>query len=183
MFGLSRFRQLSLFIMLSVVTPQAQGKKPKPYNFVTTWQLKATQNDLWVVINDSKQWPEWWKNIKRVEEKNVGGANGIGNIRAYTIKSPIGYKLRFDLELTRRDIDSLLVGEASGDLLGTGTWEFKETDSTTIITCRWDVYTTRGWMNTFRFVLAPILKWNHDLVMKKGAKGLAKKMNCELIDH
>jgi len=120
---------------------------------------------------------------KKVEEKDIGGINGIGNVRGYTIKSPIGYKLRFDLKLTKREVDSVLEGKASGDLTGMGSWYFTETNGITYITCRWDVATTKSWMNTFRFALSPLLRWNHALVMKKGAKGLAKKMNCELIHY
>ena len=156
----------------------------KPYHFVSYWKLKAPRKEVWDVINNSTQWNDWWKSIKNVEEKYVGDSpSGIGNIRSYTIKSPVGYKLHFDLVLTRREIDSVLEGDASGDLLGKGAWYFQEADSITTVLIKWDVATTIGWMNTFRFILSPVLRWNHALVMKKGAKGLARKMNTELISH
>ncbi len=36
-------------------------------------------------------------------------------------------------------------------------------------------------MNYFSFVLKPIFKYNHDVVMRWGAKGLAKKLGTELV--
>lgn len=159
------------------------GYAQKSYHFTSNWQLKASRKAVWDVINNSTQWGEWWKSIRKAEEIYIGDSSSVGNIRSYTIKSPVGYKLHFDLVLTKREADSVLEGNVSGDLIGKGAWYFKEADSITSVTIKWDVAATIGWMNTFRFILSPILKWNHAEVMKKGAKGLAKKMNVELISH
>lgn len=170
---------LIIFLCLLRVDATAQ----KAYHFVSNWELKAPVEDVFTAVKNSKQWPQWWKSIKKVEEKNPGGDDSLGNIRSYTIKSAVGYKLRFDLLLTDVIVDSMLAGDATGDLIGRGSWYFTEKNKSCYITCFWDVKTTKGWMNTFRFVLSPILKWNHKMVMKKGAKGLAKKLNCELIKY
>lgn len=176
---LLRFLRFLFFMSIISFSSYAQ----KPYHFTSTWQLKAPRKAVWDVINNSTQWSEWWKSIEKAEELYSGDSNSIGNVRSYTIKSPVGYKLHFGLELTKREPDSVLEGNATGDLIGKGAWYFKEKGSITTVIIRWDVATTIGWMNTFRFILSPILKWNHAQVMKKGAKGLARKMNMELISR
>ena len=174
---------LSPFLVFLFLFFSWTASAQKSYHFESNWELKAPVNEVFNVIKNSKQWPDWWKSITKVEEKESGGNDSLGNVRNYTIKSPIGYKLRFDLLLTDIILDSLIGGDASGDLIGRGSWLFTEKNNICYITCLWDVKTTKGWMNTFRFILAPILKWNHKLVMKKGAKGLAKKMDSELVDY
>jgi hypothetical protein len=36
-------------------------------------------------------------------------------------------------------------------------------------------------MNYFSFLLKPLFKYNHDVVMRWGALGLAKKLDAELV--
>ncbi|HTN47420.1 MAG TPA: SRPBCC family protein [Flavipsychrobacter sp.] len=160
-----------------------EGRDFKEYHFVSNWQLKTPLDSAWNVIVNSLEWHEWWRSMEDVTTVKEGGRDSIGNIRRYTIKSPVGYRLRFDLLLTRYQLHSALEGMATGDLVGKGSWHFKQIKDITYITCRWDVKTTKGWMNTFRWVLAPILKWNHALVMKKGAKGLSHRLDCPLIAY
>ncbi len=174
---------LRFFLLFSLYFFSVSAFAQKPYHFISKWQLKAPRAEVWQVINHSTQWREWWKSIEQAEELYVGDSSGIGNIRSYTIKSPIGYRLHFHLELTRREPDSVLQGSATGDLIGTGAWYFQEKDSITTVLIHWDVVPTIAWMNRFRFLLSPVLKWNHAQVMKIGAKGLAKKMNVELISR
>jgi hypothetical protein len=38
-------------------------------------------------------------------------------------------------------------------------------------------------MNYLSFLLKPAFNYNHDVVMNWGAKGLAKKLNAELISY
>lgn len=162
---------------------QKETLDPKEYHFVSNWQLKTPLDSAWNVIVNSLEWHQWWRSMENVTTIKEGGKDSIGNIRRYTIKSPVGYKLRFDLLLTRYELHSQLEGTATGDLVGKGSWHFQQVKDITYITCRWDVKTTKGWMNTFRWALAPILKWNHALVMKKGAKGLSRRLGCPLIGY
>jgi len=154
----------------------------KYYSFTTHWQTKAQLIDAWNAIYDSEAWPQWWKGIEVVKERLPGDKNGIGSIREYTVRSPSGYKLHFKLLLTERDDHKTLGGIASGDLEGTGTWKFYEHNGMTHIECHWNVYTTIPWMNTLAFLLKPAFKLNHKLVMRNGAKSLAKRLGIEVID-
>ena len=75
-----------------------------------------------------------------------------------------------------------LEGIASGDLEGTGSWTFKETAGITEVHCNWHVATNIGWMNAFAFLLKPLFRYNHGLVMKNGAMALAKRLDAPLIE-
>ncbi|HKQ32652.1 MAG TPA: polyketide cyclase, partial [Thermodesulfobacteriota bacterium] len=46
----------------------------------------------------------------------------------------------------------------------------------------WQVETTKPWMNLIAPLARPIFKWNHDVVMKWGAEGLARRLGAVAIE-
>jgi len=153
------------------------------YSFITDWELRAPLEEVWQAILESEQWPEWWKGVVDVKELKPGNESGIGSIRSYTLSSPSRYRLRFNLLLTNRTEYQLLKGNATGDLQGTGSWHFRYNDGITYVQCEWHVMTTIPWMSYMGVVLAPFFRYNHTIVMRWGARSLAKKLNCELVRH
>lgn len=152
-----------------------------PYSFITRWETSASINDVWLVIQDSLSWPQWWPYFITVSEVKHGNEYGVGSVRRYTLKSPAAYTLTFDLELTRIVEHSLLSGKASGELEGTGIWQFATQGGKTIIECHWNVHTNKAWMNMFAFILRPMFEYNHKLVMLQGAESLAVRLGKEVI--
>jgi uncharacterized protein YndB with AHSA1/START domain len=151
------------------------------YRFVTVWQLRAPLGDVWQAIVASEKWPSWWKGVVRVEELDGGDEAGVGSRRRYVWRSKLPYTLAFDMETTVVEPMSRLEGRASGELEGTGDWEFSEADGVTTARYTWQVRTTQRWMNLLAPLLRPAFAWNHDYVMKSGAEGLARLLSAELI--
>ncbi len=151
------------------------------YKFITHWQIKAPLNDVWFAIYESAEWPAWWKGVQAVEIIKENDAGGINGVRRYTWKSALPYTLSFNMQLTEKEDFSLLKGIAFGELEGDGTWHFSYDNGTTKVQYNWNVKTNKAWMNYLSFILKPLFKLNHDVVMKWGAECLAKKLNAELI--
>ncbi|CAN7757655.1 hypothetical protein LJR029_005918 [Caballeronia sp. LjRoot29] len=42
--------------------------------------------EVWVAIQDSARWPEWWKNVERVGQLEAGSDQGVGVVQRYTWK-------------------------------------------------------------------------------------------------
>jgi hypothetical protein len=74
-----------------------------------------------------------------------------------------------------------MVGEADGDLRGSGTWRLFEQDRITAVVYEWTVDTTRPWMNALRPIARPVFEYNHDLVMRWGGEGLARRLGTQLL--
>ncbi len=153
------------------------------YSFITKWQIKAPIQAVWDAIYESTEWPQWWKGVLAVKVLEKGSANGIDGIRRYTWKSILPYELTFNMQLTQRLDLELLKGTAYGELEGEGTWLFREENGITHVQYNWDVFTTKPWMNYLSFLLKPAFKYNHNVVMRWGAEGLAKKLNAELVSY
>ncbi|OJW80959.1 MAG: hypothetical protein BGO69_19955 [Bacteroidetes bacterium 46-16] len=156
---------------------------PENYSFTTHWYVNAPLKDVWELIYKSEEWPKWWNGVLSVTETEKGDERGIGSIRIYRLRSPMLYTLSFRLLLTQREEYKHLAGNASGELEGEGAWHFDTGEGVTHVRCHWNVHTNIKWMNTFAFLLKPVFMFNHRLVMKQGAKCLAKKLGTTVITN
>ena len=151
------------------------------YSFITNWELEASLEDVWNAIYNSLEWPEWWRGVQKVVEIQPNDSNGINGIRTYTWKSILPYELKFSMKLTEREELKRLKGMAFGELEGTGEWFFTENNGIVHVRYNWDIVTNKKWMNTFAFLLKPVFKFNHNIVMHWGGEGLAKKLGTTLL--
>ncbi len=153
------------------------------YEFTTVWHFDAPIERVWNEIEHSENWSEWWRGVLKVEELKAGDADGIGKTLRTTWKSALPYKLIFDSEVVRIEKLKLIEIRAFGELEGTGIWTFTaESENTTSVRYDWKVRTTKSWMNFFAPVAKPFFKWNHDTIMNWGGAGLAKKLDCKLLE-
>lgn len=146
------------------------------YEFVSVWTIGAPLEVVWATIKDSKAWPTWWRGVVSVVELKPGDANGVGAIHRSTWKSALPYKLEFDSEIIRIEELKLIEARAFGELDGLGLWQFAPTDSGVCVQYDWHVQTTKAWMNLIAPLARPLFKWNHDVIMRWGEKGLKKRL-------
>jgi hypothetical protein len=151
------------------------------YSFTTHWQLEAPIQPVWEAIYDSLEWPNWWKGVKSVEELKKPDNLGLNGSMRYTWKSVLPYSLVFNMRVIEKEAPVHLKGIAYGELEGQGEWHLTENAGITDIIYNWDVITTKKWMNSMAFLLKPLFRLNHNIVMHWGAEGLAKKLNVRLI--
>jgi hypothetical protein len=150
------------------------------YAFVTTWCLDAPIDRVFAAIDDAARWPEWWRGVTRAELLEPGGADGVGRLWRYTWRSRLPYDLTFDSRVTRREPPYLLEGDVDGELIGVGRWRLFEGPATAVV-YEWNVRTSRAWMNRLAPLARPIFAWNHDVVMRQGAAGLARLLDAPLL--
>ncbi len=150
------------------------------YRFLSTWCVDAPIERVWDVLQDDEHYPDWWKGVLAVKVLEPGDEHGVGRVARTTWRSALPYKLEFDFRLTRVEPPHLIAGQASGELEGDGTWRLYEGRGTAAV-YSWNVRTTRAWMNVLRPVAKPAFGWNHDVVMRRGAQGLARRLGVALI--
>ncbi len=156
-------------------------KQQYQYSFVTVWQIAAPIQQVWDIISNNSDWPNWWKGVLKAATIKEGNENDIGKIVEYSWRSILPYTLNFKMTAEKIEKPFLMQGNSVGELQGEGIWTFKEENNITTATCQWNVNTNKTWMNKLAFLFRPLFKWNHKIVMRWGAKGLAKKLNAELL--
>jgi hypothetical protein len=153
------------------------------YKFVTVWRFDAPIEKVWKEIKASENWSDWWQGVLRVEELKPGDSRGVGKIIRSTWRSALPYQLVFDSEVVRQEELKLIEVRAFGELEGQGVWQFfSENENTTRVRYDWRVRTNKRWMNLFAPVAKPFFRWNHNVIMNRGGEGLAKKLNCKLLE-
>jgi hypothetical protein len=150
------------------------------YSFLTTWILDAPLESVWDAIHEIEAWPAWWRGVKRVDKLEHGNGDGIGALYRQEWRSVIPYPVRFETRITRLERPHLIEAEADGELAGTGRWRFFDGRETAIV-YEWNVRTTRPWMNLLAPIARPVFRWNHNVVMHQGGRGLADLLGARLL--
>ena len=146
------------------------------YQFSTIWRVEASVQEVWEILCHPDLWPEWWESLEQIIELKKGDVRGIGALHRYTWKGALPYRLTFDIHVLTIQPLCLLEGEASGEVEGRGVWSLTERGRETIVRYDWDIRTNARWMNVLAPLAGPIFRWNHDRVMRDGAKGLARRL-------
>jgi hypothetical protein len=87
------------------------------------------------------------------------------------------------METVRVEPMSLMEGIARGELDGSGVWNLSKDGEYTTARYDWQVDTTKPWMNLITPIARPLFKWNHDIVMSWGARGLAGRLGAAVIEE
>jgi hypothetical protein len=151
------------------------------YSFLTTWLLETSRAAAWEVLEDPRGWPEWWRGVQRVEELDAGDTERVGSRYRIAWRSRIPYELEFDFTVRKVDAPCCMEGDAEGDLQGHGRWLLFERDGVTAVLYEWSVGTTRRWMNLAAPLARPVFAYNHDVVMRWGGEGLARRLGVKLL--
>ena len=151
------------------------------YKFITYWKLNTTVEEVWNLISDISKWHEWWHGVLEVKVLKTGNDHNLGASFAHTWRSFIPYKLQFVTEVTEIKPYDCIQATVTGELEGTGRWEFRDDgQGGTTVTYFWFVRTTRLWMNLTAPFLSGLFRWNHDTVMRWGGEGVSKKLKCDV---
>jgi hypothetical protein len=151
------------------------------YRFLTTWLLETSRAAAWEVLREPLSWPQWWHGVERVAELAPGDARRVGSRYKIAWRSRVPYELEFDFVVRRVDEPCCMEGVATGELQGTGVWRLFEQGSVTAVVYEWDVTTSKRWMNLIGPVMRPVFEYNHDVVMRWGGEGLARRLDVRLL--
>lgn len=144
------------------------------FDFVTTWHIEAPIEAVFGALTDSLNWPGWWPGLVDVQSLEAGDDRGIGRTQRFVWKSRLGYRLRFDICITRVHEPCLIEGVAGGDVAGIGRWQLDEGKAGTRVRYTWQVRTVRPWMGLLARVARPLVAWNHHAMMRAGRAGLSR---------
>lgn len=152
------------------------------YEFTTVWRFAAPLRSVWREIKTTEDWPAWWRGVLGVEKLREGDGRGVGAIYRTTWKSALPYRLVFDSEIVRIEDYELIEARAFGELEGRGLWQFEtDKEDQTRVQYDWRVRTNKRWMNLIAPLARPFFRWNHDVIMNRGGRGLAARLDCRLL--
>ena len=111
----------------------------------------------------------------------AGDAERVGSRYRVSWRSRVPYPVEFDFTVSEVDAPQLMRGEAQGDLNGSGCWRLFEQQGVTAVIYDWNVRSAKRWMNLLAPVARPVFEHNHDVVMRWGGEGLARRLGASLL--
>ena len=168
----------------SKTPPQERPWRASSLVHISRWRLDCQPAQVWDLLSSTEQWPQWWRQLERVEILRGTGATSEGGAETMLHwRSPLGYSCRVLSLTTRREQDAHGRGEiesrSQGCFRGAGLWVIEPSAPRQVdITYRWEVSLHKPWMRLFAPVLRGVLSWNHFNVMQSGAQGMAQQLGC-----
>jgi Polyketide cyclase / dehydrase and lipid transport len=145
---------------------------PETYHFVTDWRFQAPLQKVWSVVLDIESYPGWWKNFRRIKITR-GDGKSVGSVIECEVRGSLPYSLKYALEVKAADENRHILLQSTGDLVGTGRWDFSEVDPSTVkAVYYWDVATTNLILNLVAPLARGALARNHERVMANGYAAL-----------
>lgn len=151
------------------------------YMFETEWVLTAPIERVFEVFQHPETFSAWWPSVKNSRLLEEGDADGVGTRAAYSIRSPLGYSMKFEVKAVEVERPLRIHSVVRGDLIGTGTYLLESVGDETHIRFNWYVSTTKSWMNWAASFAKPALVWAHHSVMRQGCQAMADSLGARLV--
>ena len=130
------------------------------FHLETTWWVAAERRRVWDVLSDVSSWQGWWPGIACSRQS--------GEHAQLVVRSPLGYRLRFTVDLLESDPPDEARFDVADDLRGTGHFTGMPDSGGTRVRIMWCVVTRRRLVGLLR----PVARWAHAAVMRAGEQGL-----------
>lgn len=163
------------------------------FTLKSVWRPAAPVARVWSVLADPRfTWPDWWPGLTAAATRPVVGPDGLATAGTWAdlrVRSPLGYSLRFRLDLRQTTAPSdgepgRALLDVSGDLAGsadvtvrgvkvpTGSTDGESTE----VQLLWLVSPVPAWFRIAARIGPAPLAWAHAHVMRAGERGLAERL-------
>ena len=144
---------------------------PTEYLFESRWRLDATPAAVYEALREVEQYPQWWPQVvgvRRIDEVS-------GELRC---RSLLPYDLVFVVHREVEDASSgLLRARLDGDLSGTSQWTVRGDGDGAVAVFEESVEVRKRMVRAAGRLVRPALRFNHDLMMRAGEKGLRRHLS------
>ena len=137
------------------------------FAFRDSWEVPAAPVDVHDVLVDLEHYPDWWPEVVAVASLGPDDARVL-------CRSRLPYTLDLVLHAVNRSPGVLEV-EVSGDLIGSVRFDLAPVPGGTRLDFAQEVRAP-GWLGAASYVAGPLLRWNHDRMMRGCRQGLSARL-------
>jgi hypothetical protein len=140
------------------------------YVFRSQWRLPAPPGVVWETLRDVEDYPTWWPQVVSVRRID----DVTGELRC---RSLLPYDLVFVLHREVEDAAAgLLRARLDGDLVGVSSWTVRAEGNGSVAVFDEQVDVRKRLVRAAGRLVRPALRFNHDLMMRAGEKGLRHRL-------
>lgn len=144
------------------------GAGSHPYVFQSHWRLPVDPDRVYAALLDVANYPNWWPQVRSARELG----DGSGELRC---RSLLPYDLVF---VAHREIEDpqqrILRARLEGDLRGFSQWTVGADGDATVAVFDEEVSVGNSAVRRAGLFARPVLRFNHDLMMRAGEHGLRR---------
>jgi carbon monoxide dehydrogenase subunit G len=133
------------------------------FAFRDSWEVAAPVSAVHDVLADLEHYPDWWPQVVAVASLGPDDARVL-------CRSVLPYTLDLVLHAVNRSPGVLEVA-VSGHLIGTVRFDLTPVGGGTRLDFAQEVRVP-GWLGVASYVARPVLRWNHDRMMRGCQQGL-----------
>ena len=138
------------------------------FRFARAWDVAAPVDDVRRVLLDLERYPEWWPQVRAV-------ARIDDDTMRVLCRSVLPYTLDLVLHAEQRGPE-VLRSTITGDLEGWSAFRLGEAGGRTHVAYQQTVVVAHRVLARASRVLEPVLRWNHDQMMRGCERGLAGRV-------
>jgi Polyketide cyclase / dehydrase and lipid transport len=143
------------------------------YHFITTWNVKATREEVYRILEDVERLVDWWPSVYLdVNVREKGQPGGIGKLVSLHTKGWLPYTLRWDFQVVAAEFPKGFALRASGDFIGRGIWHFEQRGETCTVSYDWKISVAKPLLSRLTWLLRRLFSANHEWAMRKGLESL-----------
>jgi hypothetical protein len=136
------------------------------YRLASRWQLDASPDEVYRVLQAVADYPLWWREVRRVSRLDERRGELV-------VRSLLPYDLVFTIEEARQDAAAgVLEAVLAGDLAGWARWTVTGHGTGALAVFEEDVRPGRPLMRRLALPARPVFVANHALMMRSGCRGL-----------
>jgi uncharacterized protein YndB with AHSA1/START domain len=145
---------------------------PRTYVFRSEWRLPGSPDRVFKVLADVETYPDWWPQVRKA--RRVDEISG-----ELTCRSLLPYDVVFLMHRELEDPDEFVLrARMEGDLTGTSQWTVTPSGDDSVAVFDENVAVGNGMLRAAGRLFRPALKFNHDLMMRAGEKGLRAHLSA-----
>ena len=148
------------------------------YDFLTKWRFEHCDiHEVADILEDTASLPRWWPELfKQVTIVQPGGNHALGQVARCACRARLPYTLHFTYTVVEEHYPNGSTIESTGDLIGTGIWRLASRENGVDVEYSWRVRLEKPFLRLVSPILRPLLAWNHEWSMEKGATGLRREL-------
>jgi uncharacterized protein YndB with AHSA1/START domain len=142
------------------------------YRFRTLWSLPAPPATVYAALERAEDYPRWWRQVREVTR--LDDTTGVVRVR-----SVLPYDLTFTAREARRDPGvGVLEIALSGDMEGWACWTVTAEGAGSVVRYDQVVDVRKPLLRRLAVPCRPAFRANHRLMMRSGARGLARHLEA-----
>jgi len=152
-----------------------------PYHFVTVFQVRAAIDDVYGLIVEPEPWLAHWGDLVEVARVRDGGRDGERGSLQGSVRAPLGYRIGGRIDVVEVEAPRYVRMQATGTIVGAGTWRLAEVDHGTAVRFSWRVRPAARWLQLLTPVARPLFEAGHEAVVRDAVHAAAAVLDADVV--